>query len=128
MANLTITVANTLSLGGGGPPTLYGVGIYGTDRYLSGSVDFIEAVTKLVEDGLSLASAISQVTLDFYIAAGSITLTSEAVAEYKTSGIWSYLFPGDVTNAEDRISTSYSEPTAAASSFTASAAASTVWS
>jgi hypothetical protein len=84
-------------------------------------------VGKLVTDTLASDSAIPYKDLEFIIA-NTLTFSCETTAEYLTNGIWSTVFQGDVTNANDRISTTYASGGAGSGSYTNGTPPTTVWS
>lgn len=131
MADHTITVSNTLRIfepiatvwGSSGQTTM----TWGTDKWGYDSEDAIHTVTKLFDDTLSLASDITSSDLDRALS-NELAFTSDVTVEYLTSGVWYYIFPGGVTNAEERITTSWGTATAQSSSYSTPSTPNTTWS
>lgn len=134
MADLTITISNRLSLLGGSQPTLWGntgntTMTWGSDNWGSDSEEAIQAVEKFFDDTLSLSELISDLTADFArTLENELVFSSDIVTAILGNGDWSYVFPGDVTNADDRISTTYTSPTDPSSAWSDPSHPSTVWS
>lgn len=149
MANFTITITNRVNLLGGGPPSLWGTMRWGSSLW-GNSADNIEAVDKLVANSLGSTSTIATAT-DFVPAAttdilslsstitsaseiiGSIisdilAFSSDITVEVLSNGVWNYVFPGQVTNSNDRISTNYAAATSPSSSWAEVTHPSTIWS
>ncbi len=131
MATFTLTIANRISLGGAGRPTLWGnVGAttmtWGTDKWLSDSEDLIERIEKLLTNTLTLDSAARAQAIN--LVTNTLSLTSDITSILWTSGVWSYLFEGGVTNSEDRTSTTYTTPSSGSTTYTTPSPPATTWS
>ncbi len=131
MANLSITISNTLSVFGATPPSLWGVMVWGVDNWGYGSSDLLENVDKLVSNTLTLDSAVALQVEWNPVISNTLTLTedmtSETLADRSGEGAWLYEFPGSVTNAESRVISSFTASSEATASFTVASAPTTTW-
>ena len=133
MADHTKTITNTLSLLGGGRPTLWGntgptTMTWGTDKWGSESEDYIEDVVKVVANTLASTSAMTFYGDFAIVIANTLSLLSDMTALYQSSGIWFTVFPGDVTNSDTRISTDYTAASSQSSTYATPSTPSTTWS
>lgn len=130
MADHTITITNQLNLfepiatlwGASGQTTM----TWGTDSWGAQSEDFIMAVEKLIGNTMTMSEAV--VAAFDKVVANTLTFTDALTIEYLLDGIWYYIFPGGITNAESRISTTWADPSAASTSYSTPASPSTTWS
>lgn len=133
MADHTITIANTLVLLEP-RPTLWGASgattmTWGTDVWGAQSEDMIQDVGKLLANTLSLDSDITDAILSIIVSlSNTLSFSSDVTIELLTNGIWSYIFPGDVTNADSRITTTYTAGSAASTTYTTPSTPNTTWS
>lgn len=132
MADLTITISNQLNLFGGGQPTLWGnTGVttmtWGTDKWGSESEDLIEAIEKALANTLNFAAAYAEIQA-LHLVENSLSFASDITSAVLTNGDWSYVWPGDTTNADQRISTTYARPSDPSSTWAEPSHPSTVWS
>ena len=132
MADHTITISNSMRVMQGGRPTLWGntgatTMTWGTDKWGYDSEDGIQDVDKFFTDTLSLAGAYAELLLD-HAFANTLTLGSEMTSELLTNGIWSYVFPDDVTEAEDRATNTWAAASSQSSTYSDASPPSTSWS
>jgi hypothetical protein len=144
MADLSITISNSLNVFGLGPPSLWGedwnefnwgygsatiphdaTHVYSTDLTPDTSMAF--EVSHLVEETLT--------PTDDYSKEASISYNNDLVPEFEMtderlgdgSG-YTYVFPSDATNLEDRDVPSYTSQAAGSQTYTSAAVGSTTWS
>lgn len=130
MADHTITLSNTLNLfepratvwGNTGATTM----TWGTDVWGAQSEDFITDVGKFLAETLSMADAVTSEILN--LITNTLTFSSALTIEYLLDGIWYYIFPGGITNAEDRISTTWGDASSVSTSYSTPVSPNTTWS
>jgi hypothetical protein len=145
MANLSITVTNTLDVHGPAAATVWNTFLWGAanwgqsadlgtqvehvvDTTLSPTSEPMKLVTKFVDDeGVFLASELEKI---FYMLVNnSITLLADMQSErLQESNGYFYLYPDRTTDAESRAVNTYTAGTGPGSSWTPVAAAATSWS
>ena len=126
MADYTITIANDLSVLGIEPPSLWGVMVWGVDLW-GADGDLITGVDKVLDNTLVTTSTIGKIadlvlTDSFALSTSLPTITLVDAAGYY------HIFRGNVTNADDRIFTNYSQVASASVSWTSATPQSTTWS
>lgn len=100
---------------------------WGTSLWGEGTQDLIVAIEKLLSNSITPSD-------DYFLhpdklISNSIVHTSETTNEGLQSGNgYSYVFVGPTTEAEDRNLSTYTEGSAASTSYTAGASTSTTWS
>lgn len=126
MADLSITITETINLLGIQPSNKWNALTWGTDTWGAGSNGELQDVDHVVPEGLSLAEDLSYApvklmtdTLGFSSAIDLITLVDSA-------GYY-HVFPGGVTDSEARVTTSWSENSATTPTYTKLTASSTSW-
>lgn len=128
MADFTITIANSLRFFGGSPSSKWAEYDWNAFKWGEGTNTTILAVNKAIDNTLGLDSAISEFSNDKMILE-SLSFDSDMTDEELTDGSgYSYVFPSDVTNAEDRATASYTSGSVAGTSWAAASAGSTPWS
>lgn len=144
MADHTITVANSLNLLGLGPPSLWGEDWhelywgYGSatfpfevthiyDNSLTPDTTMSFDATRFIEETISTSDLTSK---DQYIDLfEGLSLDFETTDESLKDGAgYTYVYPSDATNLEDRDYPTYTSQAANASTYTSAAVGSTTWS
>lgn len=109
MADHTKTISNTIYLFGMSPTSLWGSEVWGDFLWGDGDAGLPLEIGKNFSE--------------------SITLDSEMISEGLSDGEgWSYVFPSNVTEAEDRTTTSYTSGTAQGTSWSSASVGSVTWS
>lgn len=128
MANLTQTIQSRLNVFGGQPSTKWQF-TWGSAKWGGETNDLIQSVGKFFQSyGLTLTGgqfSFSQMR----VISSSFSPLSETVTEYlKDPANWNFVFPGQVIDNDDRISTAWIDNTNQPSTYVASAPAATSWS
>lgn len=125
MADFTITIANDLNVFGQAPSSKWNVFAYGSFLWGEGTAEIVHGIEKVLAETLSLADSVSK-SADRTISE-TLSPTSETISEYliDTEGYYK-VFPGQVTNADSRVSTSWAQATTT-TSWTSGTATSTSW-
>lgn len=144
MANFSITISNSLNLLGLGPPSLWGekwnqfywgfgsatipfnvLHVYSTDLTPDTSMAF--EASHLIQESLTPTSDVSK--------EAQITYSNDLVSEFEMtdeqlsdgSG-YTYIFPSDASNLEDRDYPTYASQAAGTQTYTSASVGSTNWS
>lgn len=126
MADFTQTVLNQFELFGGEPPNLWGTLVWGTDNWGYGA-DVIVEIGKVLEDSVTLSDSVLK-GFEFDID-DSLSLSSALPDRTLVDAAGFYhVFRGNVTDADDSVSTDFTEVTTSGTSWTAEAEPSTSWS
>lgn len=129
MADFTITVSNSLNLFGPAPSNKWNAHLWGAFRWGEGTTDLQVDVVKLLGNALTIADSLTLQSAVFLTVSNSLSLSSNPSNEGLSDGAgYSYVFTGNVTNAENRVETSYSQGSAGAQSYAAGTPPSTNWS
>lgn len=132
MADLSITVQNTINSFGPAPSSKWGTGTpynftWGTSLWGEGSQDLITQLIKVI--GNSISSTDTYVLAPRHVfSMGSISSTMEMTVEYLTSNGWNYVFTGNVTDADERNLSTWSDVNSTDATWTATTDPSTSWS
>lgn len=127
MADFSVTINNSMNVLGIEPPSLWGVMQWG-EHWGYGDIDLPVDFGKFLDDSLTLDSSVSIddfahiITESFSFSSSISSITLVDLDGYFT------VFKGGVTNAENRISTSYTEATGNSSTWTPVTNPSTSWS
>ena len=124
MADLTQTITNSLSILGGGPPSLWNTMEWGTDNW-GFSDDLGTGFIKVISDSVTL----SDVYVRSFIKIFGDTLTIDGDTPYIElfSGDYNYVFPGDKSNVVSQIVSDYTPASVSETSYTAGSISSTTW-
>lgn len=127
MADHNITINNELRVFAGEPPTCWNAFTWGTGKWGYGTNDMPQYVIKVLENSIA-----PDTTLGFgviHLISETLTPTADMVSEgLREPAGYSYVFPGAVTNAENRIQSTYTSGTAGSTTWTQVTASSTSWS
>ena len=128
MANFTITITNSISAFGPAPSMRWGVDQWGT-LWGAGTQDTVVSAEKMVTNAIASDSTIS-LMMNFYRTFSHAVSFSEdiSIESIQDTQGYSLLFPGGVSNAHNRVASTYSVAAATTSTYISSAAGSTVWS
>jgi len=126
LADLSITINNTVLIFGPEPSESWGGMLWGTDKWAYASEDLPAAIGHVVDETQTIDSDI--VKSASHQIAESLTVSSETTSETLQDGSgYYYVFPGGSTEAENRISTTWSALTYDTATFTTSSRPSTTW-
>ncbi len=126
MADFTITVSSSLRLFGIAPPNNWNEINWG-ENWGYGSRTTLLAVQKLVQSDVTPDSLIAKESA--VLAGSSLGIDSETGSETLTDGSgYSYIFPKPTTEAEDRVTSTYTDSSEPSTSFTAGTEPTTSWS
>lgn len=126
MADFTQSVTNSLEFTGLGPSSKWDSMLWTTDKWDEGSQDFVQDVGKYITNSLTSDTTISNSINK--IIENSLTPTGDLSSETLTDGSgYNYIFPLPTTEGESRSSSTFSESTAASTSFTTGTNPSTSW-
>jgi hypothetical protein len=150
MANLTITVNSTVGVFGGSLTNKWNVYNWNAFTWGEGSPqDLVVAVEKLIANTASPTSDVGAKHIEHVISAsdnstswstavfseftklidcGTVTTSFETSNETLSQGIWSYIFPSNASNLEDRDMVSWTSGTVGSTTWTTGTAGSTTWS
>lgn len=128
MADFTKTIQSSLNVFGGQPSTKWQF-TWGTANWGGETNELTQEVGKVFRSyGLTFTGGAFIFSFARVISS-EISLQSETITEYlKDPANWNFVFPGQVTDNDDRISTAWADLTQQASTYVASSAASTIWS
>jgi hypothetical protein len=132
LANHSITISNSIRAFGPAPTTKWGSGTpytmtWGTSKWGEGTQDLIVACIKVISN--DIASDTALINSVRKVIQTTILLTEELSIERLTDGNgYSYIFPGNTTNAESRVESTYSTATAGSLTYSSQAAGTTTWS
>ena len=145
MANFTITVTNSVRCFGGGPSSLWNAWNWNAVNWGEGTADVPHAIRHLISEAIgSDAGFIKSIRHLIEEAVGSDTtvyraypkvisetigLSSDMITENLLDGSGYYrVFPGGVTDAEDRATAAWTAATPDTETWSTATAASTTWS
>lgn len=131
MADFIKTISNSINLFGNGPSTKWGESfgfpdtmVWGTSTWGEGYSLVID-IEKFISNSITPDSAIYLESQK--LISENISLSFETTSEKISQGEWNYVFVSDVTNAEDRDFTTWSQGSGVNTSFTCGTAGSTTW-
>lgn len=134
MADLAITISNSIDTFGPAPSTLWGTNApttmtWGASKWGEGTADLVSRFEKVFGQTVLLDSAVA-ISATFYMTlANSVACDSETTGEGLSTGNgWDYVFVKPTTEAELRSITTYSSAAAAITTFTSGTIPVTVWS
>lgn len=130
MADFTKTISNSINAFGLGPSTKWGSTynmVWGSSKWGEGTLEIQTDVVKSLSETVTVSDSLSKsISKPFSF---EITSTFEGTQQNLTDAAGYYwIFPGGVTDADERASTTYTEGTAASTSWSSGTAGSTTWS
>ena len=129
MAAFTITVTNRLNLFGPAGTDLWNAYNWNAFKWGEGTKDLTTTTRKVVTNTLTPTDLFSEQTYFAIAIANAFSPASDMSAGYlrDRSGYY-HVFPGSVTNSDDRVDSSWAADTAGGSTWTQQTASSTSWS
>lgn len=127
MANFTITISNSLNVFGIAPADLWNAYDWNAFLWGEGTTDLPVTVGKVLDNSTSSDSSQTRSqahSIDNTVGT-DVDMGNETLSE--PSG-WSYVFPNQASNLEDRDFTTWTEGTSSSTTWTTATAASTTWS
>ena len=126
MADFSITISNVVGVFGPEPTEAWGYMVWGTDKWAYATEDLPATIGHVVDNTQTVDSDITK--LASHQVDESLVLGSETTSEYLTDGSgYNYVFPGNVTNADNRISTNWTALTYDTATYTTSSRPTTTW-
>lgn len=124
-----MTIANHINCFGPAPSNKWNAWNWAAFAWGEGESDLIAYVVKLLSESVSTSDTITP-TVDFYLSiANTLSPVGDMGSEVLADGSgYTYVFPSDATDGEDRDTPSWSSGSASSASFTCQAAGSTTWS
>lgn len=128
MADHTITISNEINVFGGSPSSLWNAHNWGSFKWGEGTVNVIWLLDHLISNSITIDSANATRETEKVIS-NSLSPASEMIYEavLDASGYY-YVYVPNTTNAENRVSQTYTSGAVSAVSWTSQVASSTVWS
>lgn len=133
MADFTKTLTNSVNLFALSPSTKWGQSfgapytmVWGTTKWGYGSFDQIFAIGKLISNSISPDTALQLNTTK--VLSNDISIQSDLSSEELRNGSWSYVFPSNTTDGEDRYFPTWTDSTASTTSFSCGSVSTTTWS
>ena len=129
MANFTQTITNAISVFGPAPSNKWNAYNWNAFKWGEGTADLAASVAKFLTNSVSATNSVSLVA-DFNMSlSNAISTAEDMVSQELTDGEgYDHVFPGGVTNAEDRVSASWSQGSGSSPSWSQATASSTTWS
>lgn len=129
LADFTITISNSINTFGPAPSSKWNAYNWNAFRWGEGTTDLITETDKLLANATTLSDAFTMIYEATLTIANSLSLSTEPSIEYLTdrAGFY-YVFAGGVTNADSRVSTTYSTVSTSAAAWSAASSTSSVWS
>lgn len=128
MADFTITVTDSIRFFGGEPPNLWGTLVWGTDGWAYGQPE-VQQVNHLVDMGDVILSEDVTYSPSKALAGESITLTGAlTLLTLRDAAGYYHVFLGNVTDSEERASTTWSSASDPSSSWSQVTQPTTTWS
>lgn len=129
MANLTITITNSIRCFGPAPSDKWNAYNWNAFKYGEGTVDLAVNVGKFLSNSITTDNALTIVTNINKVITNTIAMTSENASEgLKDSDGFSYVFVSNTTNGESRSFSTWASGTANAPTWASGTAGSTTWS
>lgn len=129
MADHNISITNSFNVFGLAETNKWGVFNWNAFLWGEGNVDLVLSIGKVDAIGtLSLDSSISTIFQINAIISNDLSVTADMYSESLSDGSgYNYVFPGGVTNAENRVADGFTAVTPATSSWSTASIASTSW-
>lgn len=127
MAVFTKTITNQVGLFGPAPTDNWGDYNWGAFLWAEGTKDFVAAVTKVIGNSLAPTDAFQKSQIRTIT--NEIAPTADMGSERLVDGEgYLYVFPSNVTDAEQRAIPTWAQGSTGSSTWTPAAASSTTWS
>lgn len=133
MADYVKTITNSINLFGLNPSSKWGDNngfdytfVWGTTRWGENSFTLVFNVEKLIDNSISADDIIINETEK--VISNDLTISEDLSSENLSQGDWSYVFPPNTTEGEDRIFTSFTCGSIQSTSYLCATAGSTIWS
>jgi len=133
MPDVTKTISVRLNLFGMGPSSKWGEAVspytmtWGTTLWGEGEsipYQFIKVIT----GNDIVATSTIELTKNIYVTVSDdLTILGETSAEYLMNGIWDYVFVPNTSNADDRVTTTWTNASQGSTSYVCQTAGSTIW-
>lgn len=129
MADFSVTVTNTVNCFGS-PADLWNVFNWGSFKWGDGTSDYITSIGKNLTTQTITADSVMSMLVEFNITVqNSLAAASDrSSANLRDSVGYYYVFPSEVTDAENETIPSYTEVSVSAQTFTSASSPSTTWS
>ena len=125
MANLSITVTNSLTVLGSPPSNLWNDLVWGTDDW-GYSDDLITSFDKGIANGITLTDAIGK-QIDKITLTDSITFSGALESIFKSIGVWKYNFVRPTIDGDEAVYDESTKVTDPSSDWTKVSDGSTNW-
>lgn len=128
MANLSMTISNSVNLFGGWPTSKWNAWNWNAFKWGGKTEDIPVRVVHLISESLSTDSAISQKKA-VHLISESISPTSDNLSETLADGSgYYYVFPSNASNHENQSIASYTSGSSPSVTWTSASVSSTSWS
>lgn len=123
------TITNQIGLFGPAPTDNWGDYNWGAFLWAEGTKDFVSTVRKVIGESLTVTDSLQLSAQIIATIQNTLTPTSDMGSERLLDGAgYLYVFPSNVTDAENRAIPSWSQGTGGSTSWQSGAATSTTWS
>lgn len=127
MADFSITITNRLNVFGPAPSSKWNAFAWNAFKWGEGTADLATEVGKAISNALTLSDAFAKDSTRSFVE--TLTVTGDMGSEYLTDAAgFTYVFPSNATNAEDRDIPDWSSATAGSPTWASAAAGGTSWS
>ena len=126
MADLSKTITNSLNLFGPAPSSKWNAYNWNAFLWGEGTTDLAVSALKVLAN--SLTPADSLIKYQAVVVSNSLAPSSDMTGESVTNGGYYRLFPGSVSDGEDRVDSSWSGGSSGSPSWSQGTASSTSWS
>lgn len=127
MADLSQTISNSLNLFGPAPSNKWNAYNWNAFVWGEGTADLAVTALKVLSESLTLSDSINK--SQAHVIENTLSPTSDVSLIYhRDSAGYFHVFPGGVTDGDDRVASTWSNGTSTSATWVASSTTSTTWS